>query len=163
MKLSKYNLKLSLKRLNVDIDSDSGWEDILDGIYSRIDLNVGPFYREIANRDFFIHYEEKYPLYADMHKGVKSNFVSRVLNNDMECLILVHDSVLSGLDGLFVVYSTECKSSMMEFINSIKFGFDVFVKTFNGRCDVGDEGTAYIGFTPARCLITKDSNFEDYS
>jgi len=162
MKLSKYNLKLTLSKLNIVIDSDSDWEAILDTIYERIDVTVGPFYREIANRDFLLVYEDRYPLYADMHRGVKSSFVSRIVNNDLECLVLVHDSVLSGLDGLYIAYATEERNNMELLFAAIKFDLNFYCKQLKVKSSIGHGGDNDINLAivPVASLLSSDKEYQ---
>ena len=155
MKLSKYHLTKILKNINTDgspFTSEQSIDELLDVIFEALELKPGLFLRELVMREFFSIYMERYPVYAAMQQGMKSNMVSRLYNNDLESLVLIPDSVLPGKRGLFVAYCTEDRRSALSLLEAIPFQLDVLVRQFVVDKRSGD--MVYVALTPLESLLS---------
>ena len=136
MKLSNYQLSQMLK-LNNLTDTE---EDILDEIHNKFDD-----IKNIIIRDDLIIYRDRYRVFWDLfHKGAKSDLVKAVMN-DLDYFAVVSDSVVKGLDGLFVIMCTENLEFVKNFLDSLVV-FDSHTREID---------SFYISLTPIKSLITK--------
>ena len=156
MKLTKHHLCQMLSKMvgeqgyGADLNSSKSTDELLDGIFDCLQLSPCEFNRELVMREFFTMYMERYAVYNSMQIGMRSEFITRLYNNDLNCLVLVSDKVLRGGNGLFIAFCTENRRDATGMIESLKFGLDILIREF----PVNKSGdTCYVAITPLRSIL----------
>tara|TARA_B100000035_G_scaffold309596_1_gene316020 strand:+ start:971 stop:1411 length:441 start_codon:yes stop_codon:yes gene_type:complete len=119
-------------------------EEILDIVFDALELAPGPFRREFLLRENFTVYMDRYPVYASMQQGFKSPLVTRMHNNDLDCVVIVSDSVIKGKSSLFAGFCTDDRQSIMSLLDGLLFGLDVLIREYKVSPDGGDSVFAAI-------------------
>lgn len=134
-----------------DLTSSKSTDELLDGIFDCLQLSPCEFNRELVMREFFTMYVERYSVYSSMQSGMRSEFITRLYNNDLNCLVLVADKILKGRNGLFVAFCTENRRDAIGMIESLKYGLDVLIREFSVN-KKGDK--CYVAVTPLSSILT---------
>ena len=147
MKLTKHQLCQMFKNVESELgvpNSKQTEEEILDIVYDALEVGPGLFRREYLLRENLIVYMDRYPVYASMQQGFKSTLITRMHSNDLDCVVIVSDSVIKGKASLFAGFCTEDKQSVLSLLEGLSFGLDVLIREYKLSQEDGDSVFAAI-------------------
>lgn len=152
MKMTKYQLCQMLRSVKSDgfaITPEDSTDTILDSLYDAVDVAPGHFLRELFMREFFTLYLERYPVYASLQRGMKSELLQRMTNNDFGTLVLLSDTVFKGKHGLFLAYSTDCRRDAISMMDGLSRRLEFVIRQFRSK----EHESVYIALTPLHSVL----------
>lgn len=147
MKLTKHQLCQMLKNVRSELgvpNSKQTEEEILDIVFDALEVAPGQFRREYLLRENLVVYMDRYPVYASMQQGFKSPLVTRMHSNDLDCVVIVSDSVIKGKSSLFAGFCTDDRQSIMSLLEGLSFGLDALIREYKVSSDGDDSVFAAI-------------------
>lgn len=150
--MTKYQLCQMLKSVKTDgfsISPEDSTDTILDSLYDAIEIAPGEFLRELFLREFFSLYLERYPVYASLQRGMKTELLQRLYNNDFGSVVLLSDSVFKGKHGLFLAYCTDCRRDVLSMMEGLSKRLEFVVREFKTK----DHENLYVALTPLHSVL----------
>ena len=86
-----------------------------------------------------------------MQSGFKSEFITRLYNNDLDCIVLVADKVLRGKNGLFLSICTTDRRVALGFLECINFTLNALIREFT--VNKNTEDNCYVVVSPLSSML----------
>ena len=150
--MTKYQLCQMLKSVRSEgfsITSEDSTDKIIDAIYDAVEIAPGNFLRELFLREFFTLYLERYPVYASLQRGMKSELLQRLYNNDFESVVLLSDTVFKGKHGLFLAYCTASRQDVISMMEGLSKRLEFVVRQFKTK----EHEALYVALTPLHSVL----------